>query len=88
MIGGLERRQFDMKMGGFTMPVGGFSGIFFEITWIYRVDWLYRDVKKEQPPHTRGWPNTQIAELPPFQPPSLQGWFFCARFRDLENVTD
>jgi hypothetical protein len=32
MIGGLERRQFDMKMGGFTMPVGGFSGIFFEIT--------------------------------------------------------
>lgn len=29
---GLERRQFDMKMGGFTMPVGGFSGIFFEIT--------------------------------------------------------
>ena len=38
MIGGLERRQFDMKMGGFTMPVGGFSGIFFEITTIYRVD--------------------------------------------------
>jgi len=30
--GGLERGQFDMKMGGFTMPAGEFSGIFFEIT--------------------------------------------------------
>jgi len=26
-----------------------------------------------------------MTELPPFQPPSLQGWFFCTRFRDLEN---
>ena len=30
--GGLERGRFDMKIGGFMIPAGGFSGIFFEIT--------------------------------------------------------
>lgn len=47
-----------------------------------------RGVKKEQPPHTRGWPIKQMTELPPNTGQSIQGWFFCARFRDLENVTD
>ena len=30
--GGLERGRFDMKIGGFMIPAGEFSGIFFEIT--------------------------------------------------------
>ena len=52
------------------------------------IDYNINVIKKEQPPHTRGWPNTQLTELPPFQPPSLQGWFFCACLQDLENATD
>ena len=63
----------------------GFQG--FCVKLLEFIEWIdyNRGVKKEQPPHTRGWPNTQMTELPPFQPPSLQGWFFCTRFRDLEN---
>ena len=47
------------------------------------IEWIdyNRGVKKEQPPHTRGWPIVKI-ETPPSLPPSIQGWFFYARFRD------
>ena len=52
------------------------------------IDYNRSVIKKEQPPHTRGWPIKQMTELPPDTGQSIQGWFFCARFRDLENATD
>ena len=51
------------------------------------IDYNIDVIKKEQPPHTRGWPITKI-EIPPSQRPSIQGWFFYAHFWDLKNATD